>query len=375
MTDGTTDGASLTVTASYIALNGGNAFLNDPGISFGSGSTTPPGDATLTLNASNQIDLAGSLTFQNIGRATFNSLGDIRLLPAQSISRAQLEGLVASDGNLSFNAAAIYPVTNTLFAIELLSAGGTVSFGYPAGGGPSTITPLSADGGVLVSADTIVQDGEILAPFGSIILGTQGTQTVTLGAGSVTSVSANGTVIPFGTTVDQTTWIYNPATANPTWNGATAANLAYADPLTQAPQGIVTLDGAAVQFNSGATVNVAGGGDLQAQEWIPGTGGSRNVLAQYNTGFQNSTVGQQVPLYPDARQSMPLIRISAARSRPMIRHLARPEQPWGNRFIWQAAAASRPALTRCCRRNMRHFPAPIVSSSIPASPIRSPTRP
>jgi len=47
---------------------------------------------------------------------------------------------------------------------------------------------------------------------------------------------------------------------------------------------------------------LSGGGDIYAQEWIPGTGGSRDVLSQFNTSFANgSTTGTQVPLYPDGR--------------------------------------------------------------------------
>ncbi len=62
---------------------------------------------------------------------------------------------------------------------------------------------------------------------------------------------------------------------------------------------MVTLNGASVAFKPGAMVNVSGGGDLQAQEWIPGTGGSRDVLSQYNTSYLNSAKGASVPLYQD----------------------------------------------------------------------------
>ena len=127
-----------------------------------------------------------------------------------------------------------------------MGANGTVTFGYPAGGAPSTGTPLSADGALVVSAANIVQDGQLEAPFGDIILGVAGgtgtiitalngfglggylaavnTQSITLGDGSITSVSAHSAVIPFGTAVDQTTWNYNPAANNPTWSGAPGAS-------------------------------------------------------------------------------------------------------------------------------------------------------
>jgi filamentous hemagglutinin family protein len=297
----TTDGASLTLTAPYISLVGG------PG-----GLIPSTADGVLTLNA-NDIDLVGAnggeLIMANIGQANFNSSGDIRLMamgsPTSSsltanISGSRISEFLQTGGSLTFAAADIYPTTDTAFTI--LAPDGTVTFTYPTNGGPSTTTPLSADGALTVTAPTIIQDGEIQAPFGTITLGATGTTTsVTLGAGSITSVSANGTIIPFGSTVDQTSWIYNPQLNNPGWYGGTSI-AAFTTPLTGAPQGVIALNGDSISFNSGAVVNLSGGGDLQAQEWVPGTGGSRNVLLQYQTSYQNSTTGTQVPTYPDARQ-------------------------------------------------------------------------
>jgi hypothetical protein len=184
---------------------------------------------------------------------------------------------------------------------------------------------------LIVEASNIIQNGEISAPFGAIILGIPNgssqsailnaalgatvnspenyaavtTQSVTLGGGSITSVSANGATIPYGSTVDQTTWVYDPLTLNPNWVqniAAAGATTAYTTPLTQAPQGVVDVNGASIAYDSGAEVNISGGGDLEAAEWIPGTGGTRDVLAQYNTSYANSATGAQVPLYPDGRQ-------------------------------------------------------------------------
>ena len=293
----TTYGASLTVTAPYIALTG-----------LGGANTNQPSDANLTLNAE-AIDLSGGMTLGNIGQATFNSAGDIRLLPSPGGgfggNGTSLIGGLGIAGNLTFAAAAVYPATDTWFTI---SAGanatthdpGTVTFAYPQNGGPSSVTPLSANGELQVSAATIVQNGEIQAPFGQIVLGSSSTNSVTLGAGSITSVSANGAIIPYGSTVDQTTWVYNPLTNNPSWTSNNAAALN--QPLTAAPQGVVTLNGLSVALNKGSVIDLSGGGDLQAQEWIAGTGGSRDVLSQYQTSYQNSVAGQKTPTYPDARQ-------------------------------------------------------------------------
>jgi filamentous hemagglutinin family protein len=302
-------GTALTVNAPYIAINGTN----------GSGSGFPSlfpnssnfSDATLTFNAG-QIDLSAVSQLEQISQATFNSSGDIRLLPAQVIVPNQpLFGSLATQGNLTLNAAEIYPATDTLFILEAIpadptsstnpSASTTITFGYPQGVAPSSAAPLSAGGAIAVSATNIVQDGDLQAPFGSIFLGLPAgstigsvsfqhsahdfiaSQSVTLGAGSVTSVSADGETIPFGTTLDQTTWVYNPATNNPGWSGAVTAQTGQpitTSPLTQAPQGVVTVNGASVDYQAGATVNISGGGDLQAQEWVPGTGGSRDMLSQ-----------------------------------------------------------------------------------------------
>jgi filamentous hemagglutinin family protein len=317
----TTNGASLTINAPYIAINGTSGSngnlpqLNGASIA----------DASLTLNA-DQIDLSAFFNLQNIAQATFNSNGDIRLLPAQFIAQGiQLLGYLLSAGDLTFNAERIYPASDTAFVIQSVNnrQSTTITFGYPAGGEASNQTPLSAGGTLLVSAADIVQNGKLQAPFGSIILGTSdaanavrdalgsvinnmyvqsaNTESVTLGAGSITSVSADGMVIPFGNTIDQTSWLYNPALNNPSWTSNTLSS-EFANPLTQAPQGVVTLKGDSVAFEPGAVVDISGGGDLQAQEWIPGTGGSRDVLSQYNTSYAASKNGTQVPLYSDARQ-------------------------------------------------------------------------
>ena len=129
-------------------------------------------------------------------------------------------------------------------------------------------------------------------------------------------------MIPFGSTVDQATWIYNPQLNNPGWSAA--AQPQFSNPLTGAPQGIVTVTGASVAFDHGATVNLSGGGDLQAQEWIPGTGGSRDVLSQTNTSFVNSVSGTQVPLYPDARQIYAIVPGFSGKVAPYDATLSQP---------------------------------------------------
>ena len=220
-----------------------------------SGAATAAGRRHADAERGDQLDLSAFITYLwNILRRgrTSTAPATSACCRRNSLQRhALLGGYLLTLGNLSFKAADIYPATDTAFVIRSSPTDGTaktVTFAYPDGSGPSNTTPLSAGGALLVDATNIVQNGQIQAPFGSIILGHTGTdrstmcssmprsamrwadstqvyatavstQNVTLGSGSITSVSANGMVIPFGNTVDQTTWIYKPQLNNPTWNG------------------------------------------------------------------------------------------------------------------------------------------------------------
>src|SRR5262249_19144062 len=95
--------------------------------------------------------------------------------------------------------------------------------------------------------------------------------------GSLTSVSADGLTIPYGTTTDATDW---------TDNGTL---------LSGPPAKLVILGGASIQTQAGAVVDGRGGGDVYATEFVPGTGGSRNVLTT-----PTQTVYALVPGYGSA---------------------------------------------------------------------------
>jgi filamentous hemagglutinin family protein len=263
--------------------------------------------STLNVNAS-FIDLENLLQIDNFGQSTFSSSGDIRLtstLAAASSGDALTTGELFSAGNLTFQAADLYPSTGTTYILD--AVGPTGSNGTPA---PTTITflgngassvPLSAGGTLLVDATDIVQQGTVRAPSGSIVLGvgnasdttTQtefdalpivGTQSVTLADGSVTSVSNDGAIIPYGTTVDGVEWQFNPI-----------PNAKPAPDLTAPPAKYVGISGNSITLSPGATIDLSGGGDLQAEEWVSGTGGTRDVLTQYNVSYTNSATGTAVP--------------------------------------------------------------------------------
>ena len=301
-------GTTVTLDAPYVALVG-------PVIVSGIGGVTMTpvpalADGTLNVNAS-FIDLENQFQLNNFGQANFTSSGDIRMTSTNaSLATGSPDALEVGElytpGNLTFRAADVYPSTGSTF---ILDAVGPVSGsnGTPA---PTTITflpdgssgvPLSAGGTLLVDATNIVQSGTVRAPSGSLIFGvgntastttqTQfnnlplvATNSVSLTSGSVTSVSLDGTIIPYGTTVDGVEWQFNPLP------GANAA-----PDVTAPPAKFVSVNGSSVSLDPGATVDLSGGGDLQAAEWVPGTGGTRNLLAQYNVSYATTPSGVAVP--------------------------------------------------------------------------------
>ena len=175
--------------------------------------------------------------------------------------------------------------------------------------------PLSAGGNLRLMAASIDQGGTLRAPLGSITLGWDGsgaapanavtgaasalpaTANLVLGAASMTSVSADGLTIPFGLTPNGLSWI------DPRGVDVTAGGL---------PQRSVTLSAGNVVTSSGSVVDVSGGGDLLAYRWVPGIGGSSDLLgvadqswssgSDYNAGdlvsYGGSTWSARVDIDP-----------------------------------------------------------------------------
>ncbi|MBL6749562.1 MAG: filamentous hemagglutinin family protein [Nevskia sp.] len=325
---GTSD---VVLDAPYVALHG-----YAPSGIYHKPATLQPTAAGVTLTVqADYIDLGGQFELRNFGEASFDASHDIRFVtpsaydyysPNNTTPQVAIPGFLLTAGNLTFQAAQIYPATANTFIVEAIDTGGaqtTVTFQSNANSA-SAQTPISAGGSLIVDADQIVQGGVLRAPDGQILLGvgsasdpaaaslfsfqTTGnggqettvllpvtsTQSVELTAGSVTSVSLDGITVPYGQTVDGQNWLYNGGVNSGSSTTATPAD------LTAPPSKLVIVDAASVSLDKGATVDLSGGGDLQAQEWVPGTGGSRDVLSQFNTSYASGTA-QQVALYADAR--------------------------------------------------------------------------
>ncbi len=277
-------------------------------------------DGTFSVSAG-WIDLQRSLVIGNARNVSLTSASAIRALPdnygfetlAQLAARSSFGGAFYVPGNLTLAAAEIFPVTDTHFLIE--------STGTVAGFDSITIrqngtasAPLSAGGGLYINAHNIVQGGTLWAPLGSIVLGltdvsqlpaavtdvstgavvTQ-TATVTLGAGSLTSVSAAGLTVPYGQTIDGAAWY--------TGNYTNLSAEIGAPPVKE-----IGFNTANLAQQAGAVLDISGGGEIYATEFIKGVGGSRNILASYqvtpDTSARRFTTATQ---YADGRQVYALV--------------------------------------------------------------------
>lgn len=233
------------------------------------------GSGMLRVDAEN-IDLIGATSTQGFGRIELSAERDVRLIGTNPNGESNLRGEFAAGGDVGITAAQIYPTTLSDFTITVDSVaapGGKVSLASTNLGG-STTTPLSASGRVSIHAPDIVQAGTLRAPLGEIVL--DGTRSVTLADGSLTSTSARGALIPFGRTEGGLDWLY-PVSGNKRL-------------IEESPKQRVELMGKSVAFAPGATLDVSGGGDLYAYEAIPGPGGSVDRLDPQDPGFATSAL-------------------------------------------------------------------------------------
>ncbi|MGB6354280.1 MAG: filamentous hemagglutinin family protein [Steroidobacteraceae bacterium] len=295
-------GASLHLNSAYVAL--GN-YYNEADyfdIPTSGGGTQNPNAATVlastctlqctaTLSVSAQlIDIRGITGWSGFSSETLTSSGDIRLTSAENpvntppaletvpgdASQPSLRSALNTAGSLTLQAQQIYPTTNTDFTI---TSGSSVTIAASPG---TAATPLSAGGILTINAPTITQGGVLRAPLGEITLnavngvdpatGLTVPGSVTLTAGSLTSVSADGLVIPYGSTVNGQQWTYSPDSL-------------ITEVITAPPAKAINLSGADVSVNKGATVDLSGGGDLYAYEFIAGEGGSLDVLSPANAAM------------------------------------------------------------------------------------------
>jgi filamentous hemagglutinin family protein len=244
---------------------------------------TRSGDADLTVKAGS-VNLYGSFAVNGAKSTRIESDSDIQLIGrpvtfdsaeagGQQYSR-QIGGL-NSAGNIELVAAQVYPATRSEFTVSVKDQpGATLIPGGSISVNKNDRTPgsvYSAAGTVTLAADTITQSGRLLAPQGEINL-LAGSQ-LALADGSLTSVSGGDLTVLYGTTSNGSTWRYTDGAAT------TATTL---DAVSAKGKG-VAFTATNIDVSQGASVDLSGGGDVMAVEFVAGNGGDTDITLRDNT--------------------------------------------------------------------------------------------
>ena len=342
---------SLTVGTSGVILADANVYLNGSSVRLGQpflppvapdaqvppflfDSTPfyfPPTNGSGVLNVAGSLIDVGNLSLQNVGTANLTAAnGDIRG-----------DGTFDVAGDITLTAGQIYPPTKVIFNVA--------AFDYELDGethaGSVTIAasgdqplPLSAGGQLNIFASTINQGGVLRAPIGTINVGRSDfsepvvdpisnlpfmyTDRLTVTPASVTSVSAIDPVtgqaltIPYGTNENGTAWI-DPAGLDITAGGV--------------PEKTITVSATTVIDQANSTIDIRGGGDLLAYRFVPGLGGTIDILASpdsyaivpdygasyapYDAGYANPSLqlGDQIYLNASAALAVGVYTLLPAR--------------------------------------------------------------
>jgi filamentous hemagglutinin len=238
------------------------------------------GAGLLTLDAG-LVDFYGSLTLQGTALTRVNSVGDVRFIgreanfnPAQGNDARLIYqyGSLDAAGKLEFNAAQLYPVTRSRFEVQAHGQDAALQI---KGNSSKPGDVFSVAGALTLRAPTLMQAGTVRAPQGELSL--VASERLELAPGSVTSVSGNGLTVLYGGTLDGVQWRY--IDGNQT---SSASNPRLLDAVSEAGKRL-TLSAPAIVVESGATVDLRGGGNVLATEFVAGNGGDNDVTNAANT--------------------------------------------------------------------------------------------
>jgi filamentous hemagglutinin family protein len=267
------------VSSAYVALGSNDTAFQTINGPLGTPNTngTPLISGSATLDVSGQfIDLVGNTDIQGFGNVKLTSAGDIRTRGIQ-LGSALPQGQLLVPGNLTLTAQQLYPATLSTYGLTSTGATATITVDGQRGT-PATV--LEAGGSLTLQANSIVNAGTIRAPIGSLTLAASN---ITLEPGSLLSVSAEGLSIPFGETQGGLAWAYpiqQPTSTLVYGSGSGAVPLPQKQISLTAESSTQPLQ--QLNFESGASIDLRGGGDLLAFEYTPATSTSKDVLAAAN---------------------------------------------------------------------------------------------
>lgn len=289
----------VSLDAPYLRLAGAAAIGTDVATrpTVKGGLSTRESQAQLLLSA-DLLDVRDEVTFgahgelkQNSGpsvlvdrrgfaQTTLRSAGDLRFLGASALNAGGVT-VLQSNADLNLLAAQLYPVTGARAKAQTTNRS-TLTIGRTTDTAPAV--PYSAFGQLSFDGGDIQQGGVVRAPFGLLTLGaeTNVLQSLSFLPGSLTSVSGNGLLMPYGGTIDGLTYQYNGKTVELTGVGGSAGNSI----LTMG----ISVKSPQVDVQEGAVLDLSGGGELTGAGFISGRGGSTD--ARYSPLVQNGADGR-----------------------------------------------------------------------------------
>lgn len=275
------DGATVTLAAGQVALqNTPDPYRPSAGFA---GVATRTGTGALQVDGA-LVELAGHVTLNGFAETNIASTGDLRANASSSVAlntapiadnvtdtERRLTGSLTTPGDLTLKAAQVYPATAVDYTVRVANVAtdgtATTAVGRTLkieGNGNAPATVLSASGKLRFEADRIVHDGVVKAPLGALEFVAASKLLVT--DRSITSVAANGLTMPFGITSDGKTLYYGAV-----------------DRTATPPEKRILFEAPDEEIAPEAQVDIGGGGELQALEWVPGLGGSKDILLADNT--------------------------------------------------------------------------------------------
>ena len=293
-------GSRIVLDASEIAMRGdGKASFTAPVVQLGSSDTksqsvlvaqTGPGD--LAVNA-NLIEVVGQATFSGVDKLALSASDELRLRGVLA-ERGGTDYVAAlrTAGDLSVVSPLTYATTLTKGDVMV---GGALDF---TGGTSATRPILSAGSQLSLTADDILVNSRVAAPGGTLNLTAP---SVAIGPTGTLQVALTDTV-PFGVLQGGFAWAF------PIGNVRT---LVFDGTTSQLPAKQVNIDTDSLDLQQGGVIDISGGGDLLAYEWIKGPGGTKDVLsAQVSPGSFAivPTLGlDYAPYDPLANSGSPLV--------------------------------------------------------------------
>ncbi|WP_085603131.1 MULTISPECIES: filamentous haemagglutinin family protein [unclassified Pseudomonas] len=299
LAESSNDATRVDVSAPYLRLSGVGTYYGIVGKVRPQATLNPTtrlSEASFNASA-NLLDLSNGLSFgtqgvirqvsgpaaeysrRAFGQVSLDSSGDLRFL-------AQTDGAektrLWTPGDLSLGAAQIYPASGVQAEVRVGYQGSITAPAHTlriSGRGAAPVAlPYSVFGKLSLYGGYVEQGGVIRAPLGQISLGddllTQ-TREVHLLPGSLTSVSAAGLVMPYGGTTDGIDYLYNGKSV--ALEGITGENTG------------VAIRSQFIDVQSGAVIDLSGGGDLRGAGFVSGRGGSTD--ARFNPLVRNAADG------------------------------------------------------------------------------------